>query len=63
MSAVLSLKPLLAFDFDGTQAPIVARPDDVRVPTDVSRRLAQLAQWRPVAIVRAQVPRCSLGTM
>ncbi len=31
VSAVLSLKPLLAFDFDGTLAPIVARPDDVRV--------------------------------
>ena len=51
LAAVLALKPLLAFDFDGTLAPIVARPDDVRVSTAVTHRLAQLAQWRPVAIV------------
>lgn len=49
--AVLTLKPLLAFDFDGTLAPIVARPDDVRVSIGVSHRLTQLAHWRPVAIV------------
>ena len=51
LAAVLALKPLLAFDFDGTLAPIVARPDDVRVSTAVSHRLTQLAHWRPVAIV------------
>ncbi len=49
--AVLALKPLLAFDFDGTLAPIVARPNDVRVSTGVSHRLTQLTHWRPVAIV------------
>jgi len=51
LAALLALKPLLAFDFDGTLAPIVARPDDVRVSTGVSHRLTQLAQLRPVAIV------------
>lgn len=51
LAAVLALKPLLAFDFDGTLAPIVARPDDVRVSAAVSHRLSQLAHWRPVAIV------------
>lgn len=51
LAAVLNLKPLLAFDFDGTLAPIVARPDDARVSAAVSQRLNQLAQWRPVAIV------------
>lgn len=43
--------PLLAFDFDGTLAPIVARPDDARVPLAISQRLAQLAERRPVAII------------
>lgn len=42
---------LLAFDFDGTLAPIVARPDDARVPLAIARRLAQLAQQRPVAVI------------
>jgi len=51
VAAVLALKPLLAFDFDGTLAPIVARPDDVHVAADVKLRLAQLSRWRPVAII------------
>lgn len=41
----------MAFDFDGTLAPIVMRPDAARVPLGVSRRLARLAQRLPVAIV------------
>ena len=48
---VLQREPLLAFDFDGTLAPIVARPDDARVPVPLARRLAQLTQLRPVAVV------------
>lgn len=44
-------RPLLAFDFDGTLAPIVARPDDARVPIAVSARLSWLAARVPVAIV------------
>lgn len=51
MASVMGRFPLLAFDFDGTLAPIVARPDDARVSTAVSHRLAQLAQWYPVAII------------
>ena len=27
LQAILALRPLLAFDFDGTLAPIVVRPD------------------------------------
>ena len=51
LAAVLALQPLLAFDFDGTLAPIVARPDDARVSAAVAQQLRQLAQLRPVAIV------------
>jgi trehalose 6-phosphate phosphatase len=51
LATVLALQPLLAFDFDGTLAPIVARPDDARVSAAVAQQLRQLAQLRPVAIV------------
>ena len=51
VSALLAQSPLLAFDFDGTLAPIVARPDDARISTPVATRLAQLARRLPVAIV------------
>jgi trehalose 6-phosphate phosphatase len=43
--------PLLAFDFDGTLAPIVARPDDARVPVATSRRLGVLAARLRVAVI------------
>lgn len=43
--------PLLAFDFDGTLAPIVARPEAARVSPDLARRLGELAQRLPLAIV------------
>ncbi len=51
IASVLAHAPLLAFDFDGTLAPIALRPDDVRVSAAVSTHLAQLAQRLPVAIV------------
>jgi len=49
--AAMARRPLLAFDFDGTLAPIVARPDDAHVPPAVARRLEILARLLPVAIV------------
>jgi trehalose 6-phosphate phosphatase len=49
--AVLRTHPMLAFDFDGTLAPIVARADDARVSKAVSRWLEQLAGVAPVAIL------------
>lgn len=49
--AVMRRSPLLAFDFDGTLAPIVARPDDAKVSVAVTQRLAKLSTIRPVAIV------------
>jgi trehalose 6-phosphate phosphatase len=51
LAATMSLGPLLVFDFDGTLAPIVARPGDARVSVAVARRLERLARVLPVAIV------------
>jgi trehalose 6-phosphate phosphatase len=51
IAAVMRLRPLLAFDFDGTLAPIVLRPDDARVAAPVARALARLGSTHPIAIV------------
>lgn len=51
LAAVLALHPLMAFDFDGTLAPIVARPDDARISSAVALRMQALAARLPVAIV------------
>jgi trehalose 6-phosphate phosphatase len=51
LAEALRRRPLLAFDFDGTLAPIVARPDEARIPTAVAARLSWLAGRLPVAIV------------
>lgn len=51
LAATLQRRPLLAFDFDGTLAPIVARPGDARISPVVAERLRCLAELLPVAIV------------
>lgn len=51
IDTVMALTPLLAFDFDGTLAPIVARPDDAQVPLSLRMRLSQLAEVLPTAVV------------
>jgi trehalose 6-phosphate phosphatase len=51
LSATMARRPLLAFDFDGTLAPIVARPDDVRVPAVLEDRLERLGRTLPLAII------------
>jgi trehalose 6-phosphate phosphatase len=51
LTALLRQRPLLAFDFDGTLAPIVLRPSWALIPTAVAELLAQLASRLPVAIV------------
>ncbi|MBP6900731.1 MAG: trehalose-phosphatase [Burkholderiaceae bacterium] len=51
LARLLAGRPLLAFDFDGTLAPIVARPQDARVPVALAQRLQRLARCRPVAVV------------
>lgn len=42
---------LLAFDFDGTLAPIVDHPDDARVPAALVPSLASLSRLVPVAVI------------
>jgi trehalose 6-phosphate phosphatase len=51
LAAALAGRPLLAFDFDGTLAPLVTRPADARVAPALSRSLAELARLRPVAVI------------
>lgn len=51
LQAVVQRRPLLAFDFDGTLTPIVARPDDAHLAPAVADRLRRLATRLPVAIV------------
>jgi len=51
LAAALRQRPLLAFDFDGTLAPIVVRPEDARISQAVSARLKALATQLPLAIV------------
>ena len=49
--ASMARRPLLAFDFDGTLAPIEARPEDARVSQAVAVRLDRLAAILPLAII------------
>lgn len=51
LAALLHGRPLLAFDFDGTLAPIVATPGEARIGEAVASRLRRLAARLPVAIV------------
>jgi trehalose 6-phosphate phosphatase len=61
--AVMKRRPLLAFDFDGTLAPIVARPEDARIPTGVAHRLRRLADRFPVAIISGRKVNDVLGRL
>jgi trehalose 6-phosphate phosphatase len=51
LDALLATAPLLAFDIDGTLAPIAERPGDARLPDEVQRGLAEIAQRSAVAII------------
>lgn len=48
---VMADAPLLAFDFDGTLAPIVDRPDDACVPASLLPLLQALAARCPLAVI------------
>lgn len=51
LQATMRGAPLLGFDFDGTLAPIVDRPEAARMAPGLSRRMARLAQRWPVAVL------------
>lgn len=51
LAAALRQRPLLAFDFDGTLARIVERPEHARVEPAVSALLKALSAQVPLAIV------------
>lgn len=51
LRAALRRKALLAFDFDGTLAPIVDQPQDARVCEPIAESLRELARLCPVAII------------
>jgi trehalose 6-phosphate phosphatase len=51
MNEIVQPGLLCAFDFDGTLAPIVVRPEDVQLPYDVQQRLITLSRYVPIAII------------
>lgn len=51
LRSVIAHMPLLAFDFDGTLAPLVTNPQDAVMPLSVMRRISRLAALLPVAII------------
>lgn len=42
---------LCAFDFDGTLAPIVAVPDEARLPDNIRLLLERIAHYAPIAVI------------
>ena len=51
LAAFLARRPLLTFDIDGTLAPIVAMPQDARIPEPVQASMRALAAIAPVALL------------
>lgn len=51
LAALAARATLYAFDYDGTLAPIVARPEDAVAPTETIAALERLAALVPVALV------------
>lgn len=51
LAALARRSALYAFDFDGTLAPIVPRPDDARAPASTVERLERLGAVAPVVVI------------
>jgi len=51
LDALARQRMLCAFDFDGTLAPIVSRPEDARLPAEMRQSLLALSDHAPVALI------------
>jgi trehalose 6-phosphate phosphatase len=51
LAAFLARRPLVTLDIDGTLAPIVARPEDARIPDALQASLRRLAACTEVALL------------
>jgi trehalose 6-phosphate phosphatase len=51
LDQVVDGRLLCAFDFDGTLAPIVALPEQARLPEEIRQRLVALSVHAPIAII------------
>jgi trehalose 6-phosphate phosphatase len=51
LEEIVQRRLLCVFDFDGTLAPIVARPEQVRVPLGLLLRMRALSAYAPVAVL------------
>ncbi len=51
LEALSFTKALYAFDFDGTLAPIVSKPEDAGISSETMRLLNELAELAPTAII------------
>ncbi|MGH8807367.1 MAG: trehalose-phosphatase [Noviherbaspirillum sp.] len=51
LDQVVGGRLLCAFDFDGTLAPIVALPEQARLPEEIRQRLVALSAHAPIAII------------
>ena len=51
LAEITRARLLCAFDFDGTLAPIMPRPEQVRLPEPVREKLLRLSVHAPVAII------------
>jgi trehalose 6-phosphate phosphatase len=51
LAALMTREPLVAFDFDGTLAPLVERPSMARLEPGTADRLKRLAAKLPVVVI------------
>lgn len=51
LGAIVRQGMLCVFDFDGTLSPIVAKPEEARLPVEVLQRMTDLMRYAKVAII------------
>lgn len=51
LDAIVQQGLLCVFDFDGTLAPLVLRPEEARIPVSVLRRVTTLSQYAPIGVI------------